>query len=166
MPKNTTRPRNSDISRNRRHEVLTACAGDLPEWMALAERVKDHFPGFEAESYRETLVRNIARGSALCVKIDGRMAGILLFSVKHGCLSYMTVAPEYRRMGVGSALIEEMLQRTEGDIWVDTFRADDPMGDAPRALYRRFGFEEGELMEDFGYPVQRFYRKRGVLNNE
>lgn len=166
MLKNTTRPRNSDISPNRRHEVLTACEGDLPEWMALAERVKDHFPGFEAESYRETLVRNIARGSALCVKTDGRMAGILLFSVRHGCFSYMAVAPEYRRMGVGSALIEEMLRRTEGDIWVDTFRAEDPMGEAPRALYRRFGFEEGELMEDFGYPVQRFYRKRGVLFNE
>ena len=166
MQKNIIRPRRSDSGPSRTHEAIAACEGDAREWMELAERVKDNFPGFEAESYRETLLRNIARGSALCVKIDGRIAGILLFSKKHGCLSYMAVAPEYRRMGVGSALVSEMIQRMDGDIWVDTFREGDPMGDAPRALYRRFGFEAGELLEDFGYPVQRFYRKRGAQENE
>ena len=130
--------------------------------MNLAVRVKDNFPGFEEESYRQTVVRNMARGSARCVKIEGKMAGILLFSVRHGCLSYMAVAPEYRRKGVGGALIEAMLDEMDGEVWVDTFREDDPMGEAPRALYRKYGFEEGELLEDFGYPVQRFYRKRGA----
>ncbi len=162
MPKNTISPGNSDSGRMKMSEVVEAREADAAEWMALAVRVKDNFPGFEEESYRETLMHNIARGSALCVKTDGKIAGILLYSEKHGCLSYMAVAPEYRRMGVGSALAAEMLRRMDRDIWVDTFRADDPMGEAPRALYRRFGFEEGELLEDFGYPVQRFYRKRGA----
>jgi len=162
MPKNTISPGNSDSGRMRMSEVVEACEADAAEWMALAVRVKENFPGFEEESYRETLMRNIARGSALCVKMDGKIAGILLYSEKHGCLSYMAVAPEFRRMGVGSALAAEMLRRMDRDIWVDTFRVDDPMGEAPRALYRRFGFEEGELLEDFGYPVQRFYRKRGA----
>jgi len=148
------------------HAVLRACEGDIEEWMALAVRVKDNFPGFEEASYRETVLRNMARGSALCVRIDGNMAGILLFSGKHQCLSYMAVAPEYRRMGVGSALVAEMLRSTAGDVRVDTFREGDPMGEAPRALYKRFGFIEGELLEDFGYPVQRFYRKRGGEQDE
>ena len=164
MLKNTIPPKNSGTSRNERHEIIRADASDLAEWMNLAVRVKDNFPGFEEESYRETVLRNMARGSALCVRIGGNMAGILLYSVKHGCLSYMAVAPEYRRMGVAGSLIERMLEETEGDIWVDTFRADDPMGDAPRALYRKFGFEEGELLEDFGYPCQRFVKKRGERN--
>lgn len=162
MPKNTILRWNSDTDPMKRIEVIEAQEADASEWMALAVRVKDNFPGFEEESYRETLMRNIARGSALCAKIEGRLAGILLYSEKHGCLSYMAVAPEYRRMGVGSALVEETIRRMDSDIWVDTFCEDDPMGEAPRALYRRFGFEEGERLEDFGYPVQRFYRKRGV----
>lgn len=166
MQKNTIAPRCCGTGPMMRLDVMEAHEADASEWMALSVRVKDHFPGFEEESYRETLMRNIARGSALCVKIDGRIAGILLYSEKHGCLSYMAVAPEYRRMGVGSALVGETIRRMNRDIWVDTFRADDPMGDAPRALYRRFGFEEGELLEDFGYPVQRFYRKRGVQSDE
>lgn len=162
MVKNIIIPRNSDLSPNREHEVLRACETEIDEWMNLAVRVRNNFPGFEEESYRQTVLRNMARGSALCVRIEGRMAGILLFSAKHGCLSYMAVAPECRRMGIGSALVGEMLRLTDGDIWVDTFREGDPMGDAPRALYKRFGFEAGQLLEDFGYPVQRFYRKRGV----
>ena len=166
MRKNTVIPMNSGSGRKRIHEVLAACEADLGDWMALAVRVKDQFPGFEEEGYRETVLRNMARGSALCVRIDGNMAGILLYSVKHGCLSCMAVAPEYRRMGVGGALVEAMLTATTGDIWVDTFREGDPMGEAPRALYRRYGFVEGELLEDFGYPVQRFIMKRGAKKNE
>lgn len=155
-----------DIARAGGCEVVCAQEDDEREWMALAERLRDHFPGFVTEDYRETLRRNVARGSALCVRMDRKLAGILLFSEKHGCLSYMAVAPEYRRRGVGSALVREMLRRTSGDIWVDTFRAGDPLGDAPRALYLKCGFEEGELLEGFGYPVQRFYRKRGGRGNE
>ena len=33
---------------------------------------------------------------------------------------------------------------------------EDSKGTAPRALYRKFGFVEGELIEEFGYPNQRF----------
>lgn len=148
------------------HRVIRAQEKDLAEWMQLAVRVQDHFPGFEEESYRATVLRNMARGSALCVRMDGRMAGILLYSKKHGCLSCMAVAPEYRRMGIAGALIEEMLEEMDGDIWVDTFCEEDPKSVAPRALYKKYGFEEGERGEDFGYPVQRLWRKRGALKHE
>ena len=39
---------------------------------------------------------------------------------------------------------------------VSTFRENDDKGIAPRALYRKFGFQEGELTEEFGYPNQVF----------
>lgn len=42
------------------------------------------------------------------------------------------------------------------DISVSTFREDDEKGIAPRALYKKFGFKEDELIEEFGYPNQRF----------
>lgn len=39
---------------------------------------------------------------------------------------------------------------------MSTFRENDVKGIAPRKLYKKFGFEEGELIEEFEYPNQRF----------
>ena len=47
------------------------------------------------------------------------------------------------------------LDRTK-DITVTTFREGDAKGTAPRALYKKFGFVEGELVMEFGYPNQVF----------
>lgn len=41
-------------------------------------------------------------------------------------------------------------------IAVSTFREEDEKGIAPRALYKKFGLVEDELIEEFGYPNQRF----------
>ena len=45
-------------------------------------------------------------------------------------------------------------------------RAKDSHEDPGREFFLRLTEEVGELLEDFGYPVQRFYRKRGVRINE
>lgn len=141
--------------------VILAEEKDIPAWLTLINMVSEDFPGLDIESYTETLKKNIARGSALCAREDGKLGGILLFSPDHRCLSCMAVHPGYRRHGIASALISEMLRRIpDGDISVTTFREDDPKGIAPRALYRKFGFEPDELLTEFDYPVQRF-----VLHN-
>ena len=46
------------------------------------------------------------------------------------------------------------------DITVTTYRAEDPNGAAARAFYKRLGFSEGRLTEEFGSPVQEFVLKR------
>ena len=55
---------------------------------------------------------------------------------------------------MGDGLRDSGIDRA--DIWVTTFRAGDPMGEAPRALYLSMGFQANELTEEFGYPCQRF----------
>ena len=68
------------------------------------------------------------------------------------------VSPGHRRRGIASCLLHKalgQLDRTK-DISVSTFREDDEKGDAPRALYKKFGFVEDELTEEFGYPNQVF----------
>ena len=84
--------------------------------------------------------------------------GVLLFSRKHNRICCLAVAPEFRRMGIGSALVEKALQKLDRsrDITVTTFREEDEKGTAPRGLYKRFGFAEGILTEEFSYPVQEF----------
>ena len=139
---------------------------DTRGWMDLVHIVKDNFPGYNEDEYLELLERNIARQSALCVKYNSEIVGILLFSVRNKCLSCMAVHPSHRRNGIGSALVEKMLALfpADTDIEVTTFRGGDPMGDAPRALYKRFGFTEGELIDGMdGYPSQRFVLRRGNL---
>lgn len=136
---------------------------DIPAWLELVKLVSADFPGLDLADYELTLRKNIARGTALCVREDGNIVGILLFSPGKRCLSCMAVRPDYRRRGIASLLVGEMLRRMhDGDISVTTFREDDPKGTAPRALYRKFGFRPGETGFEFDYPVQKFVLEWGA----
>lgn len=77
----------------------------------------------------------------------------------------MAVHPEHRRQGIAEAMIQRMLPLfpEDADISVTTFRENDSKGIAPRSLYRKIGFTEAELVEEFHYPHQKFVlRNRGV----
>lgn len=144
--------------------VYTASSRDIPAWLALVECVAEDFPGLDIAEYTKTLERQIARKSALIARIDGTIAGVLLFSTENNELAFLAVSPVFRRHGVASALIAGMLRLIpQGDITVTTFREDDPKGRAARVLYRKFGFVPEEELTEFGYPVQRFvlHRDRG-----
>lgn len=70
----------------------------------------------------------------------------------------LAVDPAYRKRGIASLLLREAIDKLDRDkdITVSTFRENDVKGIAPRKLYKKFGFEEGKLIEEFGYPNQRF----------
>jgi ribosomal protein S18 acetylase RimI-like enzyme len=148
-------------------KVLFASKEDIIMWMSLVEKVKDSFPGLETESYLSILKKNIERKTALCVKQNNLIVGILLFSPNQSCLSCMAVHPDFRGMGIATSLIDMMLNLMPGDrdITVTTFRADDEKGAAPRALYKKHGFEEAEMFYEFGYPVQKFILYRDKSDN-
>lgn len=135
-----------------------AASEDVDNWMDMAHIVKDNFPGFDPEEYKKILEKNVVRQTALCVKYHDQIVGVLLFSIHGKCLSCMAVHPLHRKKGIGSALVEKMISMfpKDMDIWVSTFREEDKLGDAPRALYKKFGFVEDELTIEFGYPNQKF----------
>lgn len=139
-----------------------ATEADIPEWLTLAASLAEYFPGLDLPDYAKTLGRNIARGSALRVRIRGELAGVLLYSPKQMTLSCMAVKPEYRGLGAAKALINEMLDKMPaGDISVTTYRDNDPRAAAPRALYASFGFAPAEEITEFDYPMQKFILKSG-----
>lgn len=135
---------------------------DIESWMQLVQRVRWNFPGLETEAalddHRKTVLRFMGENRALCVKETDKVVGMLLISKKHNMICCLAVAPEYRRKGIASALLEKALSELDrsNDITVTTFRDNDEKGIAPRALYKRFGFAEEKLMVENDYPVQRF----------
>lgn len=147
-------------------KISLAEPSDIDVWMDFIEIVRWNFPGLEAndqlELYRQTVIKNIKRHTAICAKYEGKIVGVLLFSTKQNILSCMAVHPSYRRLGIASQMIEHMMYYIDRsrDLIVTTFCENDEKGRAPRALYKKLGFIEGELCEEFNYPQQRFILPR------
>lgn len=139
---------------------------DIDSWIKMIDIVRDNFPGLDTtenmDGYRQTVIKNIKRKTALCVKCKGDIVGVMIFSYNSKYLSCMAVHPNHRRKGIASAMIEKMLSLfpNNTDITVTTFRADDIKGVAPRLLYKKYGFEEDELVIEFDYPHQKFILHR------
>ena len=138
---------------------------DIDGWMELVREISWNFPGLETEEaiaeHRDTVLRFIGKQQALCAKEDSAIIGVLLFSRNRNMICCLGVSPAYRRRGAASCLLRkalECLDQTK-EISVSTFREDDKKGTAPRALYKRFGFTEDALIEEFGYPNQKFVLK-------
>lgn len=147
-------------------EVLYGTREDIYSWSELVREVSPVFPGLETEEaleeHRNTVLEFMDDKRALCVKIGGRIAGVLLFSVKHNMICCLAVSPMHRNKGIASALLSAALERLDQnrDITVTTFREGDEKGTAARALYKKFGFSEDKLVEEFGYPNQLFILRR------
>ena len=134
----------------------------IDSWMTLVRKISWNFPGLENEEgiidHRNTVLKFISKNQAICVRENNRVIGVLLFSRYHNMICCLAVDPDFRRQGIASMLLEKALQELDRnrDITVSTFREDDEKGRAPRALYKKFGFKEGELTVEFGYPNQVF----------
>ena len=149
--------------RNQECAVGYASEADIDAWMDLVALVRDAFPGLSLGEYRGNLRKAIAERRALCAKDARGLLGVLVLSDQHNGIGFLAVHPEARGRGVASALVRMMLDvlPADQDIFVTTYREDDPLGAAPRALYKRLGFEEAELVTRYGYPCQQFVLRRG-----
>ena len=144
---------------------MEAVFGDssvIDSWMRLVGKVRCNFPGLETEEsldeHRQTVLKFMNKKQALCVIINETVAGVLLFSRSRNMICCLAVDPEHRKQGLASVLMRKALDELDRnrEITVSTFRENDDKGKAPRALYRKFGFQEGELTEEFGHPTQVF----------
>lgn len=147
-------------------EARMATEEDVADWMALVDRVRDGFPGLDTPEalaeHRNTVLEFIRRESAICAKLAEKTVGALLFSRDANALCFLAVDPDYRRRRIAlktTTLALSFLDMKKG-VTVTTWRADAPEGIAARAFYRRLGFVEGKLTEEFGVPVQELVLKR------
>ncbi len=146
--------------------IEPATKQDIDTWMDLVYKVKDSFPGLETEDaleeHRNTVLDFMDKNSAICARADNKIVGTLLFSKESGTLCFLAVDAEYRRQHIAEKMFSYMLtfMDAEKDITVTTYRADVPEGIPARRFYKKMGFTEGKLTEEFGSPVQEFILKR------
>ena len=147
-------------------EIRLAEPRDMDGWMELVDKVKDSFPGLETkeelDAHRKTVQDFISRGEAVCAKDGDRVTGALLFSKENRMLCFLAVDPVCRRQHIAENMVSLMLTGMDSaeEITVTTYREGVPEGIAARAFYKRLGFAEGRLTEEFGSPVQEFVWKR------
>jgi ribosomal protein S18 acetylase RimI-like enzyme len=132
-------------------DVSRSTVADLPGWRQLAFEVEEAFgaPMAESKEWLALLRRHIEGGTAWCVRLasDGPMVGGMWLSQGADALSikWLAVSNEYRRRGVGRALVAVALAEAAGrPVHVVTFGDGHPMAEqahAARELYRRLGFK-------------------------
>ena len=143
-------------------EVVFGDSSMIDSWMQLVRKVSWNFPGLETEEsideHKQTVLKFMNKKQALCIRNKKTVVGVLLFSRSRNMICCLAVDPEHRKQGVASMLLSKALEELDSsrEITVSTFRENDDKGIAPRALYRKFGFQEGEMTEEFGYPNQVF----------
>lgn len=139
---------------------------DIDSWMDLVEKVKDAFPGLETREslneHKNTVLDFMSKASAICAKEREEVVGTLLFSRVNNMICFLAVDAEHRRQHIAEKMVSYMFTKMDpqSDISVTTYREGVPEGVAARAFYKRMGFVEGKLTEEFGSPVQEFVLKR------
>ncbi len=138
-------------------KVVSATPEDVPAWLALAAEVEPMFgPLVGDPSFTGALQRNVARGSAFCVREgDGPpgspILGGLLFSAHPPVyrLGWFAVAARARRRGVGRALASHVLGLVArpAHVSVVTWGEDVLWAQGARRFYESLGFSPAEMTE-------------------
>ncbi len=147
-------------------DIELAAEQNIDDWMNLVNKFKGSFPGLETQEaldeHRNTVLNFMKKGSAICAKTDNKIVGVLLFSKETNTICFLAVDTEHRRQYIAEKMFSYMLafMDSEKDIAVTTYRADVSEGIPARMFYKKMGFTEGKLTEEFGSPVQEFVLKR------
>lgn len=123
---------------------------DVASWLEIVREAEPLFGPMP--DFRSALLRNIRRGTALCVRdANGQvLGGALMQAPPRTVITWLAVRTSARRHGVGQALVAEILRRCPppSEVLVDTFGADNPEGRPARRLYESFGFVPAERLPD------------------
>lgn len=138
--------------------ITLAKEGDIPCWMELVRLVIDGFPNLQEEEYIQVLKQKIRAREALILKDGETAAGIMLFSHENGSIDFMGSHPLYRKIGIPGMFLDKVMSElmTGRKISITTYREGDKADTGYRKELKKLGFAEAELLEEYGYPTQRF----------
>ncbi|WP_432662999.1 GNAT family N-acetyltransferase [Wukongibacter baidiensis] len=150
--------------------VKEANVEHVERWFDFTKAVQADFYNMDLvnnESYCSAIRKNISRGTAIYVEDrslpDSPIIGAMIYSPNQNHIGWFAVHPKYRRMGVGSSIMEYMLNKLVDarEIKVKTFLYDDNYGKAARSFYVKNGFIGKDILrdeEEYPHPVQVFIK--------
>lgn len=133
---------------------------DIPAWMELVRLVAGGFPYLDERDYQKQLVRYIRKKRALVLKDRENAVGIMGFDAESGSIDFFGIHPQYEEQGIGHAFLKKAAKemRPDQNMSITTFREGDKADPGYRDFYQKLGFEEAELLVEYGYPTQRFVK--------
>jgi ribosomal protein S18 acetylase RimI-like enzyme len=160
----------SDTMNNNKWKICIANVDDYNKWMQFASTVVNDFYNIDLpndSNFCSVIMKNIKRGTALYVEEKGSIIGALVYSPNQNHIAWIAVHKDYRRRGVGTALVKYMFDQIpdRNEYKVKTFLDGEFQSVASHAFYKSFGFEPKEIIyEDMeknaNHPMQLFVKKR------
>lgn len=143
-------------------DIIFAAESDIPAWMDLVNLAIDGFPYLDENYYTEQLRKCILRKQALIIKDSEAVIGAMAFGWETRNIDFLGMHPQYRKEHIAKAFLKkisaELLKYRP--ISVTTFRDGDRADTGYRKVFiQNLGFEEAELLIEFGYPTQKLIQK-------
>ncbi len=133
-------------------DIKPAQTADIPAWLELVNLTVDGYPCLKKTEYLTKLQQYINSQQALVLQIGQTAIGAMTFSVATDSIDFLAIHPQYQLF---IAKLSQELQPGHA-LSLTTYRAGDKADTGWRNEYRRLGFQEAELLVEFGYPTQRF----------
>lgn len=139
-------------------DICLAEKSDIPAWMNLMRLVIDGYPVMNEADYLNSITKSIDEKRALVLKDGDILVGAMAFSGHSGCIDFLGINPQYRRIGIQKMFLDALMERylPGQEISMTTYREGDKADTGYRDLLKQLGFAERELLMEFGYPTQRF----------
>lgn len=139
-------------------DICLADKSDIPAWMNLMRLVIDGYPVMNEADYLNSITKSIDEKRALVLKDGDILVGAMAFSGRSGCIDFLGINPQYRRLGIQKLFLDALMERylPGQEISMTTYREGDKADTGHRDLLKQLGFAERELLMEFGYPTQRF----------
>lgn len=145
--------------------IRPAVEEDIPAWLELVRQSVDGYPCLDEADYLRWLKTAISGKRALILKAGDTAAGVLGFGFSggRGTIEYLGIHPRYRKQEAAELLVRELSGKylPGRKISMTTYRSCDRADTGWRAILKKLGFEERELLTEFGYPTQRFVLRPG-----
>ena len=119
--------------------------------------VIDGYPVMNEADYLNSITKCIDEKRALVLKDGNILVGAMAFSGHSGCIDFLGINPQYRRIGIQKMFLDALMERylPGQEISMTTYREGDKADTGHRDILKQLGFAERELLIEFGYPTQR-----------
>lgn len=140
-----------------KNDIRLAKTADMAAWMRLVALTIDGYPCLNEPEYLKKLRQYIGEKKALILKDAELAIGAMAFSAA-GSIDFLAVHPQYRSAGIAALFLHKLTDELlcGREISITTYRAGDKADTGYRAEYCRLGFQQRELLVEYGYPSQRF----------